>query len=153
MKKSVFVFDLDFTIWDAGGTWCDCTTPPYRNVNAHILDYHGAEIRLYKDVRTILDRLKTSGKIIAAASRTNAPEIARELLERFRIRPYFDIEEIYPSSKDKHLSEIMHQSKMNSEDLVFFDDELRNIRDVSKLGIKSIHIPNGITAAHIEPYL
>ena len=25
----LLVFDLDFTLWDAGGTWCDQTKPPF----------------------------------------------------------------------------------------------------------------------------
>lgn len=153
MKKSVFVFDLDFTLWDAGGTWCDCTTPPYKNVNNHIVDYRGSEIRLYRDVRIILEQLKNNNKIIAAASRTGAPEIARELLERFNIRHFFDIEEIYPSSKTQHLSQILDQTLKTTDDVVFFDDEMRNIYDVSNMGIKSIHIPNGISFRHTEPYI
>ncbi|MFC0875889.1 magnesium-dependent phosphatase-1 [Saccharicrinis sp. FJH2] len=153
MTKSVFVFDLDFTLWDAGGTWCDCTTPPYKNVNNHIVDYYGSEIHLYKDVRIILEQLKNNNKIIAAASRTSAPEIARELLERFNIRHFFDIEEIYPTSKTQHLSEILDQTQKTTDDLVFFDDEIRNIYDVGNMGIKSVHIQNGITMQHIKKYI
>lgn len=29
--------------------------------------------------------------------------------------------------------------------MVFFDDDIRNIRDVSKLGVKTIHVPDGLT--------
>lgn len=29
--------------------------------------------------------------------------------------------------------------------MVFFDDDSRNIRDVSKLGVNAVHVPNGIS--------
>lgn len=153
MEKCIFVFDLDFTIWDAGGTWCDCTVPPYSNVNNHVIDAYGAEIVLYDDVKNILNLLKDKGKTIAAASRTNAPHIAIELLERFGIRHFFHLEEIYPSSKIKHLNQIIGRTGNSVNDIVFFDDEMRNIHEVSAMGIKSIHLDDGLKMRHIKPYL
>ena len=151
--KSVFVFDLDFTLWDAGGTWCDCTMPPYKNVNNHIEDFNGSKIQLYADVIKILESLKQQGKTIAVASRTNAPNIAREFLERFNIRQYIDIEEIYPRGKTAHLSKIMEQTNASEEDIVFFDDEMRNISDVSRMGIESVYINSGLTFKVLKQYL
>lgn len=29
-KYRLAVFDLDFTVWDAGGVWSDCLLPPFR---------------------------------------------------------------------------------------------------------------------------
>ena len=37
----LLVFDLNFTLWNAGGTRCDHTTPPYRKRIDHILDGGG----------------------------------------------------------------------------------------------------------------
>ena len=46
----VFVFDLDFTLWDAGGGWCDTTNPPYFWKNGKLYDQSNDWIRLYPDV-------------------------------------------------------------------------------------------------------
>lgn len=37
----LIVFDLDFTLWNAGGTWCDHTFPPYRKENNRVIDSQG----------------------------------------------------------------------------------------------------------------
>lgn len=153
IKPSVFVFDLDFTLWDAGGTWCDCTMPPYKNINNHIVDFHGRTIVLYEDVKAIFEHIKSKKKIIAIASRTSAPNIAREFIERFKLSAFIDIQEIYPTGKRAHLSRIIDLSNTKPNQIVFFDDEMRNIRDVQSMGIESIHIKNGICMKHLNPYL
>ena len=48
------VFDLDYTLWDAGGTWCDCLTPPFRRSGERVLDRHESHVRLYEDVPEIM---------------------------------------------------------------------------------------------------
>ncbi len=143
MKKLV-VFDLDFTLWDAGGTWCDCTNPPYRRVNNHVLDSNGSKITLYPEVREILNQLKEQNIIMALASRTSAPSWAKELLQLFEIEHYFEYQEIYPSSKLKHFKKIKDNSGIAFSDMVFFDDEMRNITEVSTLGVFSVFISDGI---------
>ena len=37
----LIVSDLDFTLWDAGGTWCDQTLAPYRRINHVVEDVKG----------------------------------------------------------------------------------------------------------------
>ncbi|MFT3738558.1 MAG: magnesium-dependent phosphatase-1 [Breznakibacter sp.] len=153
MGKKLFVFDLDFTLWDAGGTWCDCTIPPFRMVNGRLLDAEGAHIRVYDDVQKILDTLKKNGKHIGIASRTTSPKIARELMKIFGIRPYVDYEEIFPDTKTSHFIQIAAKSRIDFSDMVFFDDEYRNIHDVSLLGVDCVHITNGIAFDRILPYI
>ncbi len=151
--KKLFVFDLDFTLWNAGDTWCDCTLPPYKWSNDKLLDHSGSWIRLYNDVIEILQSLKNSNKIIAAASRTNAPEIALELLSLLKIDHYFDAMEIYPGDKQRHLSKIIKQTSVPERQVVFFDDEYRNIQSVSSMGVESIFIDDGINWEIIQPYI
>ena len=109
MNKRLFVFDLDFTIWDAGGTWCDATDPPYQIKNGEIYDRAGRCILLYPDVREILELIKRSDRFIAAASRTFEPDWANELLKLLDIDNYFDYKEIYPSSKIKHFRKLQQK--------------------------------------------
>jgi len=149
----IFVFDLDFTLWDAGGTWCDATNPPYRWENGQLLDSFDAHIRLYDDVIQILEQLKNEGKKIAAASRTYQPGWAQDLLHLFEIDKYFDVKEIYPSSKIQHFNQIQKHYKLPYSEMVFFDDEYRNIEEVGRLGVEAVFVENGINTKLINRYL
>ena len=140
----VFVFDLDFTIWNAGDTFCSETNPPYLWKNGKLIDQSGKLIRLYPNTIDVLKLLKKNNKIIAAASRTIRPTWALELLQIFDIEKYFDVKEIYPGSKIKHLKKIQDMGNYPLNQIIFFDDEERNIKEVSSLGIKSILVKNGI---------
>ena len=90
----LFVLDLDFTLWDAGGTWCDQTNPPYEKVGRNIVDADGSVIYLYPDVMDILDSLHAKDILMAIASRTYSPERARKLLDLFGVRSFFKHEEV-----------------------------------------------------------
>lgn len=149
----VFVFDLDFTLWDAGGGWCDTTNPPYHWENGKLLDSSGDWIRLYEDVIDILEELKARNKIIVAASRTYQPAWAQDLLHHFDIDKYFDLKEIYPSSKIQHFAKIQQHFQIPYSQMVFFDDEYRNIEEVGQLGVKTVYIKNGISLSDAGKYL
>lgn len=49
-----------------------------------------------------------------------------------------------------NVSSIQKASQVSYEDMLFFDDEHRNIRDVSTLGVHAILVTNGVTYAAIE---
>lgn len=149
----VFVFDLDFTIWNAGDTWCSETDPPYTWDKGKLFDQSGRWIRLFPEVQSILEMLKSRGIVIAVASRANEPERAMQLLKLFDIEKYFDIREIYPGSKITHLIKIREQVQCSFGEIVFFDDEERNIEDAKSLGIISILINDGTTLAKVEGYV
>lgn len=148
----VFVFDLDFTLWNAGGTWCDATNPPYFRKNGKLLDQSGNWIRLYSDVKKILEELKKQNKIIVAASRTYEPEWAKELLQQLEIDSAFDLKEIYPGSKIQHFKRIQSHFQIPYSEMVFFDDEHRNIEEIAKLGVKSVFVADGITFQMVQKY-
>ena len=149
----VFVFDLDFTLWDAGGTWCDATNPPYFWDNGKLLDQSGDWIRLYPGIIDILEELKNRDKIIVAASRTYRPDWAQDLLHLFNIDKYFNLKEIYPGSKTIHFNKIQSHFNIPYHEMVFFDDEHRNIHDVSQLGVKAVYVSNGISMKLIDRFL
>lgn len=153
MRKNVFVFDLDFTLWDAGGTWCDATNPPYNWKNGRLLDRSGRWIRLYPDVEHILKQLQKSGKYIVAASRTFQPDWANDLLSMFDIDHFFHLKEIYPADKKKHLNKIQKHFGLPYSDMVFFDDEYRNVYSVRELGVQTVFVKNGVTRKMIEPFI
>lgn len=149
----VFVFDLDFTLWDAGGTWCDCTNPPYFWNNERLTDQSGNHILLYPDVLKILKKLKEKDKIIVAASRTFQPDWANELLQLFNIDSYFDVKEIYPSGKTAHFKKIQSSLNFPYREMVFFDDEYRNIKEVANLGVNTVLVESGVSFEMVSRYL
>jgi magnesium-dependent phosphatase 1 len=148
--KKIFVFDLDFTLWNAGDTWCDHTNPPYKRVNDHVEDSYGSRIVLYPDVRQILNQLTLDGFTLALASRTGEPSWALQLLRLFEIEHLFKFKEIYPASKIKHFDALKNQTGIPFSDMVFFDDEMRNIQEVGALGVQAIYVENGLSLQMVE---
>jgi magnesium-dependent phosphatase 1 len=141
----LFIFDLDFTLWNCGGTWCDHTLPPYKKINSSlVLDSEGRKIMLYDDTIQILEELKKLNIKMAVASRTGAPDWARQLLNLFGIENYFTYKEIYPNSKVVHIGSIQKKTGISFNEMFFFDDETRNIEDVEPLGVNCYFIENGI---------
>ena len=145
INPKLIVFDLDFTLWECGGTWCDCLTPPFLARDGKVLDHQQAEVKLYCDVGKILNYCDEAGIGLAIASRTEQPEWARQLLCLLQIDGRFHFSEIYPTDKVKHFTSIRHQAGIEYHEMLFFDDELRNIHDVKSLGVISIHVSNGMT--------
>jgi len=88
---------------------------------------------------------QTVCQTMAIASRTYEPAWAKRLLDLFEIRDYFDYEEIYPSAKDRHFKALKKHTGLPYDQMVFFDDEKRNIQEVSQLGVTSVHVRDGVT--------
>ncbi|GAB5403177.1 MAG: hypothetical protein Aurels2KO_14080 [Aureliella sp.] len=145
MLPELIVFDLDFTLWDCGGTWCDCLTPPFNQKQGRVNDGRGKHIRLYSDVVSILDFCSTNGITTALASRTEQPVWARQLLELLGATDRFAFAEIYPSSKLKHFAALYEKTKIEYGQMLFFDDEMRNIQEVSELGVTCLFVEDGLT--------
>jgi magnesium-dependent phosphatase 1 len=81
----LFVFDLDYTLWPF---WVDThVSPPLKAYEggARVRDGYGESFRFYDDVGNVLAGLKTLDVKIAAASRTSAPELAREMLKLLKL--------------------------------------------------------------------
>ncbi len=149
----LIVFDLDFTLWNAGGTWCDHTNPPYRKVNGHVEDSYGSHIVLYPEVRDIINDLSEQGILMALASRTGAPSWAKKLLNLFEIDHFFKYQEIYPGSKTAHFSQLKRQTGISYSNMAFFDDEMRNIQEVGALGVHAVFVDDGVNSLLVDEAL
>ena len=55
------------------------------------------------------------------------------------------LQEIYPGNKTTHFGRIREASCIEYRDMLFFDNEMRNCRDVGKLGVTCIYTPDGMT--------
>jgi magnesium-dependent phosphatase 1 len=104
----------------------------------------------YPDVPSILYHLHSKGLKIAAASRTHAPELAREMLSLLQLEQggrgidYFDEFEIYPGSKVSHFRSLQKKTGLDYGDMLFFDDEARNRNVEKELGVQLILVPKGV---------
>ncbi|KAK2493822.1 hypothetical protein MC885_010505 [Smutsia gigantea] len=138
------VFDLDYTLWPF---WVDTHVDPpfYRSRDGTVRDRRGHVVQLYPEVPQVLERLRGLKVPVAAASRTGEIEGASQLLELFDLAKYFVHWEIYPGSKVTHFERLQQKTRIFFSQMIFFDDEKRNIIDVNKLGVTCIHVQNGMS--------
>ncbi|XP_007537631.1 magnesium-dependent phosphatase 1 [Erinaceus europaeus] len=138
------VFDLDYTLWPF---WVDTHVDPpfHKSSDGTIRDRRGQTILLYPEVPEVLERLQIAKVPVAAASRTGEIEGANQLLKLFDLARHFVHREIYPGSKVTHFERLQQKTGVPFSQMIFFDDERRNISDVSQLGVTCIHVQNGMT--------
>ncbi|XP_040079336.1 magnesium-dependent phosphatase 1 isoform X2 [Ixodes scapularis] len=86
----------------------------------------------------------------APVARTDDPDAARELVTILDWNKYFPYQEIYPGCKITHFKRFHQQTGLPYKQMLFFDDELRNIHDVSTLGVTCIHAQRGMSHGHLE---
>ena len=80
------------------------------------------------------------------------PSWADEILRKFKVANGMtmmeavdpELVEIYKSSKKKHLTAIREKSGVGFDEMLFFDDDPKNIKDVSELGVCSVLTPSGV---------
>ncbi|KAF2791275.1 magnesium-dependent phosphatase-1 [Melanomma pulvis-pyrius CBS 109.77] len=157
----MMVFDLDYTLWPF---WVDThVTPPLKAQEGglKVKDRFGEGFGFYSDVGGVLDALRQKGIQIAAASRTHAPDLGRDMLKLLKI-PHsssssstqraidcFDHLQIYPGSKTTHFERIHRDSGIEYEDMLFFDDESRN-KNVETLGVVMWLVRDGVSRSSID---
>ncbi|KAG5883830.1 hypothetical protein JTB14_033751 [Gonioctena quinquepunctata] len=148
-KLKLIVFDLDYTLWPF---WVDThVSPPFKKgSNGTITDSAGTRITCYPHVPEVLKNLYEEGYTMAIASRTTELKGACQLIQLFGWEKYFRHKEIFPGGKVTHFNNIKSQSGVEFDDMIFFDDEQRNIRDISELGVVSILVKDGVSKAEIE---
>ncbi|MED6157020.1 hypothetical protein PIB30_019504 [Stylosanthes scabra] len=124
------VFDLDYTLWPF---YCECRSK--REMPS-----------LYPHATGILLALKQKGINLAIASRSPTPDIASSFLTKLNLKSIFLPQEIFSSwtHKTDHFQRIHSRTGVPFNSMLFFDDENRNIQAVSKMGVTSILVGNGI---------
>lgn len=100
---------------------------------------------------------------MGAASRTHAPELARDMLKLLRI-PHaagagaaeaaraidmFDHMQIFPGSKTAHFAKLREAAGLPYEEMLFFDDEARN-RNVETLGVVMWLVRDGVSREEVD---
>ncbi|CAK7273219.1 hypothetical protein SEPCBS119000_005541 [Sporothrix epigloea] len=136
-----------------------------------VVDRYGETFAFYRDVPHILQALPLAGLKMAVASRTSAPELAREMLTLLRVpgAPAKETEngvaaaskeavalgvfdaglEIYPTNKLRHMYALQRRTAIPYEEFLFFDDESRN-RNVESVGVTMFLVRDGVTWDAVE---
>lgn len=116
----------------------------------------GESFTFYAEVPKILQDARAKSLLVAAASRTQAPDLARDMLKLLYLAPankkaldYFDYLQIFPGSKTTHFQRIQKQSGLDYREMLFFDDEARN-RNVETLGVVMCLVRDGVTRAEVD---
>ncbi|KAH9811895.1 magnesium-dependent phosphatase-1 [Melampsora americana] len=153
-------FDLDYTLWPC---WVDTHIhPPLRPTTkpGELVDKAGRKLSFFSDVPRILTKLQSAGVKIAACSRTHRPDIAHQALSEIKLSrnpdsssddeqelirsiEFFDNLQIYPGSKLIHFRTIQTELKIEFDQILFFDDESRNI-EVERLGVHFVLVDDSI---------
>ncbi|XAR53022.1 Protein-tyrosine-phosphatase [Bertholletia excelsa] len=130
------VFDLDYTLWPF---YCECRSK--RETPS-----------LYPHSKGILFALKDKGVDVAIASRSPTPDTARTFINKLGIRSMFVAEEIFYSwtHKTEHFQNINRRTGVPYNSMLFFDDENQNIETVSRMGVTSILVGNGVNLGALK---
>lgn len=116
----------------------------------HVKDKNGQTSNPYPEVTSILKELKNKGFILGVASRTSEIKGAKILIQTLGWNEYFSYQEIYPGCKVTHFESLSRNSKVELQDMLFFDDERRNIRDLTSHGVVSIFVKSGVNTETIH---
>mmetsp|Transcript_84396 Transcript_84396/g.225508 ORF Transcript_84396/g.225508 Transcript_84396/m.225508 type:complete len:230 (-) Transcript_84396:13-702(-) len=154
----IVAFDLDATLWEpemyelwGGGA------PFTKNPDGTLSDRRGTRCRLMGNTAAVLHELKTDPKWkdtqVAYVSCTDEPTWAAECMRLFEAAPGLtldkavDHKEIYKANKSTHFRRLAERTGVDPRDMLFFDNEQHNCRNVAPLGVTCIYVPRGMTEA------
>ena len=73
-------------------------------------------------------------------------------MQLFDIKKYFQYFEIYPGSKINHFRSLQEKTGLTYSDMIFFDDEYRNISEVGQLGVEAVFVEDGVNRKMLQEY-
>jgi magnesium-dependent phosphatase 1 len=149
----VIVFDVDYTLWPY---WVDThvRAPFSKAASGEITDANGKQCVLFPDVEQIMLEIHRHPDIqIGLASRTGEPSWLQSLaslhvfatpeeepeLSLWTVAQY---REVYTGSKLTHFANISQKSGIDCSEMLFFDDEPENNREVTQLGVHFVAVPS-----------
>lgn len=148
----LIAFDLDGTLWDPDMYKLYGGSPFHLESDEVAIGSKGEKVSLLGITSKVFDYLHDNKIIIAVASCTDEPAWADELLRKFKTpsnRTLFSLIEssqIFRSNKQVHFNKIKKQyPHIKYEEMLFFDNESTNIRNVKQLGVRCVYCPDGVT--------
>ena len=162
------VFDLDFTVWKP--EMYELHGPPKvkkvkssvdgQESRMKVTDRIGTEITIFDGASYALSKInelrEKEGMDIqaAVASRTDEPGWAQICMDSLTVHDgktltaCFDHVEIGFNDKKWHFKRLKENTGIDYEEMVFFDNEMRNINSVGQLGVKCVYTPDGMNREH-----
>jgi magnesium-dependent phosphatase 1 len=155
----LIAFDLDGTIWspDMYELWGGGGAPfSYAKNGRDLVDRRGTNVIILGISDVVLHELKNNENFseikVAWVSCTDEPDWADECLRKFKtsggssFKSCADSSQIFQSNKQRHFEYLKKEfPNIEYNEMLFFDNEYRNIVNVSKLEVKCVHCANGIT--------
>ena len=149
MKKIVFAFELDNTLWECGGERHDKLESPFEKksvISGLIKDKRGKKLYPYPGIKTILSQIKDSGYTIVFMATTEKPECTRQLLKITEIDHFPDISLFNKDNKKDQINKLMADTGSKPEDIIYFDSSRENTHQVKPIGVNTFLIPDeGLT--------
>jgi magnesium-dependent phosphatase 1 len=170
---SLIVFDLDYTLWPF---WVDThVSAPVKpkDKNTVMVDRWNESFTFYSEVPAVLHAARQRNIPMSLASRTSAPELAKDMLrglvipnplgsqaekkneKEVKAESYFVHPQIFPGSKTTHFQRLQAALMKSGKevafaDMLFFDDEARNRNVESELGVTFCLVRDGVTKNEID---
>lgn len=159
-------------LYFSGGAGAPFTKSPDYETDGTILTRKSEPVRLLGQIREVMRELycERDGKWqhtrVGISSRTDQPDWARELLQKFTIttnkgqKSWIGSEksetfciadvmngpiEMKSDSKVQHFERISAQTGVPFEDILFFDNERGNCKEVAKLKVVVAYCPDGVS--------
>ena len=168
-KPKIVVFDLDGCLWRpemyeilyfSAGKGAPFSVDP--SDPSRLLTVGNEPVCLLGDIRNVMKELHCDSvwenTIVGISSRTDEPSWARELLKKFKVemdddKGVFTLDDVFQKgpieiakdAKIKHFERISRKYGVPMKDILFFDNELGNCRDVAALGVTVVYCPDGVT--------
>jgi magnesium-dependent phosphatase 1 len=152
-------FDLDGTIWNPEMYQLWGGGPPFNvvpNTN-DLVDRNGTKVKLLGISAEVLHDLRHEPLLgcpkIAWVSCCDEPAWAEECLTKFVTEPsrlplchIAHASEIYDANKQAHFKSLRElYPDIEFSEMLFYDNQMNNIHSVSKLGVKCVFCPMGVT--------
>ena len=158
---SLIVLDLDGNLWRPEMyelAWDGYGHAPFERIDdTKMKSKLNKVVTLLGDVSELLDEFVLSEEWakttqLAISSRTDVPEWAEELLEKFILprsgKSFKDAIsgpwEISGDCKTNHFQRLAKTTGVGLQEMVFFDNEPENCRSIARLGVTVGYCPNGI---------
>ncbi len=136
------VFDADGTLWEHSDI--SSLSPPFSKIDENtLIDRKGVEIRLFPDVKRLLNELTTREIIVSMAS-WNKPEPVFEALRKLDILHYFTHPKVeFHPNKHEMMKGLLTDleaegTAVKPEEILYIDDQTWHIEKIRK-HIGAIH--------------
>ena len=145
-KPRLAMIDLDFTLWPWGVDKFNMV-PPYFKKDDGVYDSKGVKMEPFPEAEKALRFIKEHGIDLAAVSRSYYYHGGPILLFYYGWSELFAHQEVFPARKTHHVTKLHEATGIPYSEMLLFDDEKRNIDDLSPLGVHCVEVnPNqGLT--------